>query len=134
MKFAGTIKRYAKKRKLIKKSAEDVKDSGEIESGGTTKYEITAAITQFSAKEISRGGAELGYTTQDIKVFVAAPVEAENLEAGETEQIELQEGDIIVYKDRRYYLDNENDRTEHADFIKWIAVLDQQHGQVNEND
>lgn len=77
--------------------------------GGTTQIDVDCSIFPFSTKDIARYEG-LGYTTKDIKVFIPA-----------SEGTDWTTEDTLVYKDDKYQLDREMDRTTHSDFIKWFA-------------
>lgn len=123
MKFANLIQKHSDTYKLLHKS-EGNWDGPDYIEGEESEYEIEAAIFPVTDEEVEHYEG-LGYTTKDIKIFVPVPVTAYNLETEEEEEIELQEDDEITYKGNQYVLDSVNDRTTHADFVKWIAVRKQ---------
>ena len=123
MKFQRLIENHSKKYNITHKQ-EGHWDGPNWVEGEKVEYEITAAIFPLTAEEVDRYEG-LGYTTQDIKIFIPAPggeVEAYNLKEEEYEHITLREDDEITYQGNDYVLDSLNDRTTHADFVKWIAV------------
>lgn len=122
MKFKSLISKYSKEYKVTH-ITEGQLVKGEWEDGGKIDYEIEAAIFPISAKEVNRYEG-LGYTTQDIKIFIPSidgEVDAFNLDTEENERVELSENDIINYMSNSYAFDSVNNRTTHSDFIKWIA-------------
>ncbi|MTI62175.1 MAG: hypothetical protein FH762_19690 [Firmicutes bacterium] len=123
MKFERLIKKYSRTY-TVKHKTEGHWDGPNWIEGSEVNYQIDAAIFPISAEQVQRYEG-LGYTTQDIKVFITVPIEALNLETEEIEVIELKKDDEISYLDNKYVFDTVNDRTTHADFVKWIAVRKQ---------
>ncbi len=126
MKFERLIKKYSKKY-TIKHKTDGHWDGPNWVEGSKVSYEVDAAIFPISAEEVQRYEG-LGYTTQDIKAFISAPIEALNLQTDTVETITLKKDDEITYLGDKYVFDTVNDRTTHSDFVKWIAVREQEGG------
>ena len=124
MKFERLIKKRSKKYNIQHKK-DGYWDGPNWIEGEKVPYEIDATIFPVTAKEVQRYEG-LGYTTQDIKIFIVVPIKAYNLQTEQYETIELKEDDSIVYQGDNYIFDDNNDRTTNADFVKWIAVRDQE--------
>lgn len=95
--------------------------------GQKVDYEIDAAIFNITAEEIEEYEG-LNYTTQDIKILIPKPIIALNLNTQNKEQIEIKEDDSIQYLNDKYIFDDINDQSVHADYVRWVAVLDQEGG------
>lgn len=124
MKFQRLIEKYSSEY-IVTHQSEGYMDGPNYVEGSNTQYQINAAIFPMTAEDVERYEG-LGYTTQDIKIYIPAPIEALNLNTDSYETIELKEDDSIKYQNNDYILDRINDRTTHADFVKWIAVRDQE--------
>ena len=77
--------------------------------GSETDVDVNCSIFPVTTKDVVKYEG-LGYTTKDIKIFIPL-----------SEGTDLAESDSLIYKDDKYELDREMDRTTHSDFIKWFA-------------
>ncbi len=121
MGFTSLIAEYSKNYTFYSKSEGEWDGPNWVE-GEKVEYIINCAIFSLTSEDIQRYEG-LSYTTKDIKIYVVPPIigVAEDTE----EEVTLQENDKVEYQGDTYVLDNVEDRTEHSDFIEWIAVRDQ---------
>ena len=118
MEFKSLIEEYSKNYTFYSKEEGEL-DGPNWNEGEPTEHIINCAIFPLTSKDVQRYEG-LSYTTQDIKIYLISPITDV-----EDEAVTLNEGDKVEYKGNTYVLDNVDDRTEHSDFIEWIAVRSQ---------
>lgn len=112
VKFERLIRKYADQYTALIKQ-EGHFDGGDWVDGSTNEVTINAAVFPVTAEDV-RNYEGLGYTTKDIKIFVP-----------EDEQ-QLNRDDTFKYSGNKYRIDTIADRRIHSDFVKYIAVREQE--------
>ena len=118
MEFKSLIEKYSKNYTFYSKEEGEL-DGPNWNEGKPTEHVINCAIFPLTSQDVQRYEG-LSYTTQDIKIYITPPITDVD-----EEEVTLNEGDKAEYKGNTYVLDNVDDRTEHSDFIEWIAVRSQ---------
>ena len=118
MEFKSLIEEYSKNYTFYSKSEGEWDGPNWVE-GEEVEYIINCAIFSLTSEDIQRYEG-LSYTTKDIKIYIVPPI----MDV-EEETVVLKEDDTVEFQGNTYVLDNDDDRTEHSDFIEWIAVRNQ---------
>lgn len=121
MKFARLIRKHSRPITILRDETGSFHGPRWV-PGAFVKYEVSAAPF-FLTPEDLRHYEGLNYTTQDLKLFVVEDLTATKKVTGKTVSFELQEGDLVLFRDKRYKIDTAKDSTVHADFYTYIARL-----------
>jgi len=130
LEFARLIERYAQTITLHH-HGDGYWDGPEWVPGEVTEYEWVVAVLPITARDVQRYEG-LGYTTQDIKIYAAAPLEMLDVEEDVTEEVAPEIGDEVVVGDRSYIIDSITDRTAHSDVVLFFCKHDQDDGDNND--
>uniref|UniRef100_UPI0040576408 hypothetical protein n=1 Tax=Acetatifactor sp. TaxID=1872090 RepID=UPI0040576408 len=103
--FSRLIKKYAVQCQLIN-TTEGSWKAGEWVEGETTTTDIRGAIVPLSEKRINNSGG--AYTQGDCEFITTKP-------------LELNSDTFILYKDKKYKIQENTDYSDYADFYNYIA-------------
>lgn len=103
--FARLIKKYTVQCRLMN-TAEGRWEAGEWVEGETTATDIYGAIVPMSERRINNSGGD--YKQGDCEFITTSP-------------LELNSDTFIVYKGRKYKLQDSTDYSDYADFYNYVA-------------
>lgn len=103
--FARLIKKYTVSCQFLN-TTEGKFVAGEWVEGETTTTDISGAIVPITEKRINNSGGD--YKQGDCEFITTTP-------------LELNSDTFILYKDKKYKLEDNTDYSDYADFYKYIA-------------
>ena len=103
--FARLIKKYTVCCQLVN-TAEGKWKAGEWVAGEVNTTDICGAIVPMSEKRINNSGGD--YKQGDCEFITTSP-------------LELNSDTFILYKDKRYKLEDSTDYSDYADFYNYVA-------------
>ena len=103
--FARLIKKYTVNCQLVN-TTEGRWQAGEWVEGETTTTDISGAIVPITEKRINNSGGD--YKQGDCEFITTSP-------------LQLNSDTFLLYKDKKYKLEENTDYSDYADFYNYIA-------------